>query len=346
MGLAEFELLRLVLTGGSAIDWPRLRLGDQEAVERFLALCLFDLARTRDTNRLRVLLREAGRYLRRTCGIVVPRMLAEPDDLRTPFLLASQAAGTPREQRAACCLLKCALIAHHLEARELMQRMALREVDLSAAVDRRVRSVVASLRGPSGPVVELSGRPKSTMSLMTKLLVKDSTVATQVFDRLRYRIVTERREQIAPLVVFLSEQLFPFCNVIPGQTTNDLLDVTALAHQMLGSARPCCEARRLPTRPARPRSRLNPATADGFKTLKFVIELPIRADQFHAWRTGPDRGRHGFTLLPLVELQILDLTTAARNKHGPASHERYKQRQLDKVRQRLLGVRAPALEIP
>jgi uncharacterized protein (TIGR04552 family) len=336
MGRGELEFLRLVLTGGSVIDWPRLHFCEPRDVDHFLARSLFVLDDARDEMRLRGLVHQAEQYLHNACGIRVPRAVAEVADLRTLFLLGSRVVGSRLEQRAACSLLKCVRIAHHLQARELLHSIALSEADLAAYVDRRVRAVIAQMRQRGLPVVGFAGSPKGPSSVMTKLLVKQETVAAQVFDRLRYRLVTARRDQIAPLLVYLAEHLFPFCNVISGQTENRLLDFATLARRY-PSVRAALGAEwsdsneqsclRAPT---------NTSTAHSFRSLKFVVELPIRADGLPGRRQDQTKYRLGHTLLPFVEFQIVDSATAERNERGVAAHSRYKDRQIRQVKRRLL----------
>ena len=149
--------------------------------------------------------------------------MAEPADLRTLFLLASGAAEPVRYRRIACVVLKCMHVIHHLEARELLFRTPLRESDLSDRVDRRVTAVAGQMLADGLPIVEFKGNRKSRASLVTKLLVKRESVAAQVFDRVRYRVVTRAAEDVAPVLRHLFEVLFPFNYVVPGQSENTLL---------------------------------------------------------------------------------------------------------------------------
>src|SRR5204863_278774 len=55
-----------------------------------------------------------------------------------------------------------------------------------------------------------------------KLLSKQETVAAQIYDKLRFRIVTRSSEDIFPVVQFLSKKLFPFNYVIPAQSINSI----------------------------------------------------------------------------------------------------------------------------
>src|SRR5512147_2916992 len=99
MGVAELEQLRLLLRGGSVVDWMRLDFRDAAEVEDFLRLNLFDLDDPRDERRIRAILAQAVEYLRSVYGYRVADPVASPEDLRTLFLLASGVAEPHRLRR-------------------------------------------------------------------------------------------------------------------------------------------------------------------------------------------------------------------------------------------------------
>ena len=70
--------------------------------------------------------------------------------------------------------------------------------------------------------VEFIGGRKNKDSLYTKLLSKQDTIASQVYDKLRFRIVTRDRDDIFPVIQYLTKRLFPFNYVIPGQSINSI----------------------------------------------------------------------------------------------------------------------------
>ena len=81
--------------------------------------------------------------------------------------------------------------------------------------------------------------------------------------------------------------------------------------------------------------------------LNFVVDVPLRLEE---WLPPPEldrrerKGRLGFTL---VEFQMLDAVTAEQNEQGENAHARYKQRQKLRVLRRLSrGLVVPRLEDP
>jgi uncharacterized protein (TIGR04552 family) len=335
MGVAELEALRLLLRGGSVIDWRRLNFKEPGEVDAFLRLNLFDLADPRDDRRLRVVLAQAVEYLRAEFGYRVAASVAAPADLRHLFLLASGVAEPVRHRRIACVVLKVMHVINHLEARELLFRTPIREADLAERVHRRVMAEAARMRALGMPVVEFVGNVKSRESLVTKLLAKKESVAAQVFDRVRYRVVCERRDQLAGVAWHLTQHLFPFNYAVPGQTRNSLLRFgELLGRHPQGDA--ITEQLQLPV-DAEKRAASAPRnefSGETFKMLNFVVDVPVRVDELlpPADALVDELGRVVFAL---VEFQLLDVATAKANEAGDSSHDRYKRRQLQRVLRRL-----------
>ena len=334
-GVAELEALRLLLRGGSVIDWRRLDFRHPEEVGRFLALHLFDLEDERDERRIRAVLGQAVEYLRNEFGYRVASPVAEPQDVRDLFLLASGALEPKKYRRIACVVLKVMHVIHHLEARELLFRTAIREADLADRVHRRIMAEADRMHDLGLPILEFRGNMKTRTSLVTKLLAKKESVAAQVFDRVRYRIVTERPDQVAPVVWYLAEHLFPFNYAVPGQTQNSLVRFAELLRQHPAGSHvssqlqlPADLERRDPSAPR------NEFSGKGFRVLNFVVDLPVRIDDLLS-PLDPMADELGRIVFSLVEFQVVDEATARKNEEGDSSHERYKRRQLKRVLRRL-----------
>jgi uncharacterized protein (TIGR04552 family) len=335
MGVEELETLRLLLRGGSVVDWRRLDFRSAEEVTRFLGLNQFDLEDPRDEQRLRSILAQAVEYLRSELGYRVAPPVAEPEDVREPFLLASGAAEPHRYRRIACVVLEVMHVIHHLEARELLFRTAIREADLADRVHRRIMAEAERMHERGLPIVEFRGNMKQRGSLVTKLLAKKESVAAQVFDRVRYRILTERPEQIPSIVWYLAEHLFPFNYAVPGQSQNNLVRFADVLRAHPHGAELAARLQ-LPADLERrdPSELRNEFSGKGFKVLNFVVDLPVRVDDLLS-PLDPMAGDLGRVVFSLVEFQVVDQATALRNEEGDASHERYKRRQLRRVLRRL-----------
>ncbi len=333
MGLEELEIVRLILRGGSVVDWKRLVFRNREEVDHFLHLSLYDLADPRDERRLRSILSQAVAYLRSAFGYRVATPVAQPPDVRDLFLLASGVQEPHRYRRIACVVLKVMHVIHHLEARELLFRAPIREADLAAKVRERVMAEARRMKELGFPIVEFQGNVKTRDSLVTKLMAKRESVAAQIFDRVRYRIVTEKKDQIVPVLHHLTQTLFPFNYLVPGQTRNNLV-----RFRQLLAAHPRAEELALELQmpldvEAKDKRPQNEFSARDYKMLNFVVDLPVRIDEHLPVNgTGDDLGR---VVYALVEFQVLDAATARANEQGESAHDRYKKRQLKKVLRRL-----------
>ncbi len=335
MGLADLEALRLLLRGGSVIDWRRLEFQTPAEVDAFLRLNLFDLEESRDERRLRAVLAQAVEYLRSAFGYRVAQEVARPEDLRSLFLWASGTLEPRKLRRIACVVLKVMHVIHHLEARELLFRTPIREADLAERVHRRVMAEADRMRAVGLPVVEFRGNVKTRESLVTKLLAKKESVAAQVFDRVRYRVVTERPEQIPPVVLHLTRHLFPFNYAVPGQVQNSLVRFGELLAQHPRGAELAAELQ-LPlhaevTDPSAPTNEFSGST---FRVLNFVVDIPVRIDELLP-PLDPMSDELGSVVFALVEFQVIDAETMRTNEEGDSSHERYKRRQQQRVLRRL-----------
>jgi uncharacterized protein (TIGR04552 family) len=334
MGAAELDVVRLVLRGGSVVDWRRLWFRDAADVDAFLRLNLFDPRDARDERRLRAILAQAVDYLRNAVGYRVAAAVADPEDVRDLFLFASGTKEPQRYRRIACVVLKCMHAVHHLEARELLFRTPLRESDLAERVDRRVMAEARSMRALGFPIVEFHGNVKSRASLISKLIAKRETVAAQIFDRVRYRIVTEREEDVAPLVWHLTETLFPFNLAVPGQSENSLVTFRELLEGHPLGKEVAAELHAPIDVESRDLRKGNEFSGKDYRVVNFVVDLPVRIDELLPadGTFAEDLGRVVFSA---VEFQILDSATARRNEEGDSSHQRYKQRQRRRVLRRL-----------
>ncbi|BDG04938.1 TIGR04552 family protein [Anaeromyxobacter oryzae] len=335
MGVAELEELRLLLRGGSVIDWRRLEFTAAAEVDAFLRLNLFDLDDSRDDRRLRAILGQAVDYLRNAFGYRVAAPVAAPEDVRDVFLLASGALEPKKYRRIACVVLKVMHVIHHLEARELLFRTPIREADLADRVHRRIMAEAERMKASGMPIVEFAGSVKGRSSLVTKLLAKKESVAAQVFDRVRYRIVTETTDQIAPIVHHLARHLFPFNYAVPGQTQNSLV---RFADLILGHPQGSAVAAQLQLPPdlegRDPAAPRNEFSGKDYRVLNFVVDLPVRIDDLMS-PLDPMADELGRIVFSLVEFQVVDRATARINEEGDSSHERYKRRQLKRVLRRL-----------
>jgi uncharacterized protein (TIGR04552 family) len=337
MGLKELERLRLILRGSSVIDWRRLHFGTRAQVDHFLKLCELDMSRPHDDEWARTLLADAVDYLRRTFRYRVPRELARPKEIHDLFLLASEKNGKGRARRIACILLKVMHVLQHIEARDLLFRLPVSEEDIAELLTTKVVGVAAQMQDRGLPVAEFSDSVKTRESLITKLIAKEDTVAAQVYDRIRFRIITHRYEDLLPVLYDLTKHLFPFNFVVPGQSENSLLPFREVVRSHPNFQR-YAEALQLDVgyeeREEEPLT-TNQFSGETYRALNFVVDVPLRMDDFLPAPESDHRARKGRIVFGQCEFQIIDAETARNNEQGENSHERYKRRQRVQVLRRL-----------
>lgn len=340
MGLHELEILRLILRGGSVVDWRHAPFDDRGQVDRFLKLHLLDCSQPSDRALADRILKEAVDYLRSTFHYRVADAVSEPFELQDLFVYASghHPRHPRRYQKIACIALKVMHVIHHTESRELLFHTPIASSVLHRMVDERVMACAAEMKRLNFPIVEFSGSMKTQNSVITKLLAKRDTVAAQVFDKVRYRIVTREKKDLLPVLEYLTRVLFPFNLVVPSQTENSLIDFQEVVEQT-PELHVHVPRLHLPLRHEREKARrgANPFSADGYRVLNFVVDLPLRIDNYlpenghgHDSRLGRPR-----IVFSWVEFQMTDLATALENERGESSHEAYKRRQREKVLKRL-----------
>jgi uncharacterized protein (TIGR04552 family) len=188
-------------------------------------------------------------------------------------------------------------------------------------LEAKVTACVQRMRAEGFRILDFSGGQKSRTSHITKLLAKKETIASQVHDRVRFRLVVEERGDLALVIDALTQRLFPFNYVVPGQSRNDLVDVETLG------------ALPWPQKDwaAPPANELSGST---YHVINFVTDIPLRVPpEVLALRNNEeDLGR---IIFALAEMQLVDAATARRNEQGENKHEAYKNRQRQRVSVRL-----------
>jgi uncharacterized protein (TIGR04552 family) len=332
LSLSDLDAVRLMLHGGSVIDWHRLELYDHEAVDRFLRVNEFDPDADDEMLRLEELRDQAVDYLTRVFQFDIPFHVAEEATPRDLFIIASHDG---QYQRWACVVLKVMHIIHHLAGREVMTNLPVADDQVFRATELKVIQIVEELRAAGYPISEFEWSRKPKDSLITKLLAKRSTQAAKVYDKLRFRLTVRSYEDLIPTLAVLTRQLIPFNYVVPGESVNKLIpfDETVIAHARLATLRERLQAEHSEEEQSGP-APYNEFSSPNYRIINFVVDLPLRLEAIlpKDYRVPPDLGHVVFVL---AEFQIADKRTATQNEQGENSHERYKARQHDQVLVRL-----------
>lgn len=311
----ELEVVRHVLAGDSVVDWRGMEFQSHADVDAVLRINKLDWHSPRDARYLKHLLTESVRFLEGTLRQKVVREVAEANDVRDVFLLTR-----PQERRAvrtsACHTLKVMNTINHMNGRELLFHVPISERNLVQLAQTEVRRVVEALRQTGFPIVSFEGGEKTREALVLKLLAKRETLAAQVYDKVRFRLVVEEVDHIPAIVLHLTKHLFPFNYVIPGQSQNEIVAIPTAEDE--STDRP-----------------INESSGPTYKHLDFVVDLPLRIDPYANLEQTPELERLGSVVYAMVEFQVVDRKNAIANESGQNSHDAYKERQRERVLERL-----------
>jgi uncharacterized protein (TIGR04552 family) len=326
--LADLESVRLILRGDSVIDWRRLDFSDEEARE-FLAAQELHPEDSADRARMEHVKSEAIAYLRRQYDYPIPRPVERAS---VPELLVL-ASGRGHRAMCACTILKCMHIIHHLDGRELLFLLPMSDQEVFHIVEEKVYRVIGGMLAGNFPIIEFVGGRKNKDSLVTKLMSKQETIAAQIFDKLRFRIVTRTREDIFPIVQYLARRLFPFNYVVPGQSINSVFSFRSYVERSsIRSLFPQLQ-------PIGADDDYTPSdnkfSAEEYRIIHFVVDMPVRLPKRILDRAPAGAAPLGNIIFVICEFQIVDRDTEAHNEVGEASHAKYKERQKKAVMRRL-----------
>ena len=360
ISLSDVEAVRLVLSGNSVIDWNRANFRTLTEVDRFLLLHGVDLSRTSDRRRIEHLHLSAVTYLEEHLSLRFTEDLRHPTDIRTLFITASHVGGFRRRQILSCVILKLMHVIHHIEAAELRHQIPLAESTLLEEAQRKIIAASRKLLASELGVQAFYGSRKARNSVITKLLAKRENIAATIFDKLRFRIITEDQSAIFPALVWLTQNLTPFNYAIPGQSHNNLMSL----RQMVTSAGLSPLYEQLQTNGITPvkqprlmglkgfddgseesaeegassvlavseTAEANDFSSSNYRNINFIVDVPVRVDHLMGRQFDSSLGNVVFVM---VEFQLMDAETALKNEEGDSAHHLYKTRQLKQVHKRL-----------
>jgi uncharacterized protein (TIGR04552 family) len=329
------ESVRLILRGGSVIDWHRLNFDPAQA-RAFIQNHELDPDDPTDRAFTESIKSQAIAYLRRNYAFAIPKPI-ERSSLEDLLLTASSKG---HRQQCACTILKVMHIINHMAGRELLFRLPVSDRELFHLVEEKVYRVVGTMLSEGFPITEFVGGRKNLDSTYTKLLSKPESSAAALYDKLRFRIVTRNRDDLLPVLLYLTEQLFPFNYVVPNQSTNTVFHFRSYCegHPHLRKMAEKFQGKVDDTLTPGDNRFSSPA----YRVIHFVTEVPVRVPDSIMELAPPGSQTLGPIVYMLCEFQLLDAETEATNESGEASHSAYKERQREAVFRRLrLGALEP-----
>jgi uncharacterized protein (TIGR04552 family) len=329
--LGDLEATRLVLRGGSVIDWHRLNFGGESEADDFIRAQELDPGHEPDRKRMEGIKNEAITYLRRNFDFPIPKPVAA---MEVPDLLML-ASGRGHRQLCACTILKVMHIIHHLAGRELLFMLPISDQEVFSLVEEKVYRVIGGMLAHGLPILEFIGGRKNKDSLYTKLLSKPETIAANIYDKVRFRIVTRGPDDIFPVVNYMLRHIFPFNYVIPGQSTNTLFHFRSYCEQHPHLRELFKGLQLSPDLEDELTRTQNRFSAQDYEVVHFVVDMPVRLTP-EMQKQAPAVARAlGAVVFVQTEFQLIDRGTEQRNELGEASHEAYKERQKQSVMHRL-----------
>jgi uncharacterized protein (TIGR04552 family) len=326
--LEEVESIRLLLSGGSVIDWQRLAFNSREEVNQFLRLHLLDPELSEDRERVRYVYNEAVSYLEEHLKLELPPSMRNPSDVRDVFLAASTHGRFSRVQILSCVVLKLMHVINHLEASDLRFNTAISEAQIFDIAQSHIHSKARKMQHLGYPVISFYGSRKSRSSIITKLLAKKESIAATIFDKLRFRIIVSNQRDLVPVLAHMTRSFFPFNYVIPGQSHNNLLE----PQNVQGFLPKDADIQTGPDQPIIQVNSKNELSGESYRMINFIVDYPVRVPDHYL---GPRSYELGKVVFVLVEFQILDEQTAHANEQGENAHHLYKERQRSVVGRRL-----------
>ena len=208
--------------------------------------------------------------------------------------------------------------------------------ELFKAAEQRIYRTISSMMAEELPVVEFEGGRKRRTSMVTKLLSKTTPLTAQLFDKMRFRIITSSKEDIFPVINYLARNLFPFNYVLAGESYNTLIPFVSFCseHDHLNAL-----GKKLQL-DSEVENQLQPLTnrhsSPDYRVVHWVTHIPITIPDFtEAFLTdGVDPVPRPIVYIG-TELQIMDVDSHQQNERGDASHLEYKNRQRKTVASRL-----------
>jgi uncharacterized protein (TIGR04552 family) len=333
--VGDLTAIRNLLRGGSVIDWHRVYFTDRSEVDRFLRVNEFDPDSEADMARLDGLRQEAVEYLERHLDLRIPEEVADGIPAQDLFLVASQKG---KRRTPACIVLKVMHVLNHLGGRELLTRLPVSSDQIFHLVEEKVLRTVEEMKQAGLGVIEFEWSRKHADSLITKLLAKKENIAADVYDRLRFRMVTNSEDELMLVLREVTQRLVPFNYVVPGQSQNGIIPLREVVESspalspflpdLLDLSNVAADKGPTPS---------NEFSGPSYRVINFVADLPVRIDRYLG-RPADDPlfAETGAVVFVLTEFQIIDARTASDNESGENSHNRYKERQLSRVRARLM----------
>jgi uncharacterized protein (TIGR04562 family) len=356
-GPLNFDIYALesMIGGVSVLDIPYFSIQSRTQAADFLKTYGYDVTNADDLQKMWSYHRKAVTYIQNELlrqGEIIPAKLSDPNELGDITNLFIMASTRDNElQRWAGGILKVIHIFVHLENdlfaqfSSEIQDQILKPIQAHIYEDSVIGTTLGPALGPKSIVLKKVDIKsfKTSISSVTKLLAKRELVAFNLLDKVGVRIVTKHLFDVfRVLKYFLENNIVSFPHNIPEQSNNTLYPLNLFLETLESLSRDREYAseeidqmlvKRLEQNGGRAvfLEKQNTFSSQDYRFMKFItrrlIRITIKIN---------DRPQTLSFFYP-YEIQIVDYDTHTKNMGGPASHERYKERQIRRARARILG---------
>jgi uncharacterized protein (TIGR04562 family) len=350
--------LNAITSGMSAIDLSSLALRNLHDARQFAREYGFDLDHPATLERIRRGHREAvdfiiAHFLGAGQADLIPPEVRLAEDPLQLLVYASQRAEPPELLRMwSCAVLKVMHGIFYIDSDLKLRHFNTIRTQVFASLDEVIHKDGDTYFLTDGevclPLLHYDKKSnKGRNSILLKLLQKAAYLAADIYDHLGVRLTFATRfECLLALHTLQRTHVLSVTNVEPQRTRNTLLDLDA-AKQVFVKYRTLLDrsgdypADLLQTMDdelmalAQPQTRSdNPHSGSGFSSLQVTVRKMIHLHGLEAALEGdaPD-----VDFFFEYEIQLMDRASHERSLSGPASHEAYKQRQVDTARVRVFG---------
>ncbi len=321
----KLKILKLILEGKSILDWDRMYFETKQDVLDYLLVNEFNINLENDRKRLDFVYKNSVDYLKDIYQIDVPEYFSNKSIIDV-FLLASKPEAG-RDFSVALALLKVMNIINHVDSQELISKLSMESKVIVDKVKKKVLKHVKFMQNSDMfPDFTFEWSVKTRESIISKFLTKKQGFQARIFDRVRFRVVTENKQDILPILYHLFGKLFSVNNLIPNEikntliTINDGFDINDLNSLIVEK---------------KDGKKDNQFSGETYRVLNFIIDIPVRVDDIMILPDDELFANHAYVLYILTEVQILDKVTAKNNEKGENSHDLYKERQKKAILKRL-----------
>lgn len=357
-----WDTLHSIIGGRSALDVPQLHLFSLEEAHNFLLAYGFDWTLPGDREIIEKARQEAIGFLEEELlddepDLCIPEHIRKERDVRKLMLWASQRPIGP-QQRWCCALLR---VMHTISHSQSYFNERFTNQIRTQILQRFEPHLHHEHKGDKGlylgqhrdaiPLVRFEVKQAKTLrSVVMKLLHKAENVAADVFDRIGVRVVTwERFDALMAIRYLRSKHLIMFANIKPSRSRNTLIDLQQLQQDMsvldemvregIMPATHKLQALRQRVRdqnyPSSKTRDYNHHSAVDYHSIQFTCRQQIKVPEPYSDPHDPNRPTIRF-FFP-YEVQILDQESYEISRSGLASHDEYKKRQRNTVKERVLG---------